>query len=50
MNELAARRYMERVPDPSDARRDFVAFTQKSPELLADYLTQANAQVSAITT
>lgn len=48
MNELAARGYIERVPDPTDARRDFVALTQKSQELLAEYLTQANAHVSAL--
>lgn len=49
MNELAAREYIERMPDPSDARRDFVALTPKSQALLADYLAQANAYVSAVT-
>lgn len=49
MNELAARGYIERIPDPADARRDFVALTATSHALLADYLTQANAYVSAVT-
>lgn len=48
MNELAAREYIERIPDPADARRDFVALTPKSQALLADYLAQANAYVSAV--
>lgn len=48
MNELAARGYIERIPDPADARRDFVALTAKSQELLAEYLRQANAYVSAV--
>lgn len=47
MNELATRGYIERIPDPADARRDFVALTTRSQELLADYLAQANAYVSA---
>nr|PZN70336.1 MAG: hypothetical protein DIU62_00335 [Pseudomonadota bacterium] len=49
MNELAARQYIERIPDPADARRDFVALTPKAQALLADYLAQANAYVSALT-
>lgn len=49
MNELAARGYIERLPDAADARRDFVTLTQKSQELLAEYLMQANAHVSALT-
>jgi len=49
MNELAARGYLERVPDPSDARRDFVSLTPKSQELLAEYLAQANAYVHELT-
>jgi CheY-like chemotaxis protein/DNA-binding MarR family transcriptional regulator len=48
MNELATRGYIERIPDPADARRDFVALTQKSQALLAEYLAQANAYVSAV--
>lgn len=48
MNELAAREYIERIPDPADARRDFVQLTPKSQALLADYLSQANAYVSAV--
>lgn len=49
VNELAARGYIERVPDPRDARRDFVTLTAKSQELLAEYLSQANSYVSALT-
>lgn len=49
INELAARDYIERIPDPDDARRDFVILTAKSHELLTEYLTQANAYVSALT-
>src|SRR5690606_32458975 len=48
MNELAAREYIERIPDPADARRDFVALTPKSQALLADYLALAIAYVSAV--
>lgn len=48
MNELAARDYIERIPDPADARRDFVALTPKSQALLADYLSRANEYVSAV--
>lgn len=49
INELAARDYIERIPDPADARRDFVTLTQKSHALLSDYLGQANSYVSALT-
>jgi len=49
MHELAARHYIERIPDPSDARRDFVTLTPKSHALLFDYLAQANAYLSALT-
>ncbi|MEJ0040538.1 MAG: response regulator [Gammaproteobacteria bacterium] len=49
MNELASRGYIERIPDPADARRDFVTLTPKSQELLAEYLAQANAYVYALT-
>lgn len=48
MNELAARGYIERIPDPGDARRDFVMLTPKSHELLSDYLAQANTYLSAL--
>lgn len=50
MNELEARGYIARVPDASDARRDFISLTPKSQELLADYLAQANAYVQKLTT
>lgn len=49
VNELVARGYIERIPDPKDARRDFVALTSKSQELLGEYLAQANSYVSALT-
>ena len=45
VHELAARGYIARLPDPSDARRDFVLLTPKSNELLADYLAHANARL-----
>jgi DNA-binding response OmpR family regulator len=48
MHELAARNYIERVPDPGDARRDFVTLTPKSHALLFDYLAQANAYLSEL--
>jgi len=49
VNELVARGYIERIPDPKDARRDFVALTSKSQELLGEYLSQAISYVSALT-
>lgn len=48
MHELAARNYIERIPDPGDARRDFVTLTPKSHALLFDYLAQANAYLSEL--
>jgi len=48
MNELAARGYIERIPDPGDARRDFAMLTPKSRELLSNYLAQANTCLSAL--
>jgi len=48
VNELSARGYMERIPDPADARRDFVMLTSQSHALLSDYLTQANTYLSAL--
>lgn len=48
-NELSARGYIERVPDPADARRDFVTLTAKSQELLAEYLARANSYVYELT-
>jgi DNA-binding response OmpR family regulator/DNA-binding MarR family transcriptional regulator len=43
INQLAARGYIVRIPDESDARRDFVALTSKSNDLLTDYLARANS-------
>lgn len=49
INELAARGFIARTPDPEDARRDFVALTERSQTLLAEYLAQANQYVSTLT-
>ncbi len=43
VNELTTRGYMARIPDPNDARRDFVSLTPKAHEVVADYLEHANA-------
>jgi CheY-like chemotaxis protein/DNA-binding MarR family transcriptional regulator len=45
INQLVARGYIVRVPDASDARRDFVSLTSKSNSLLTDYLERANAHL-----
>ena len=45
VNQLVSRGYVVRVPDASDARRDYVSLTPKSNELLTDYLTRANAHL-----
>jgi len=45
INQLVARGYIIRIPDESDARRDFVSLTSKSNDLLTDYLTRANAHL-----
>ena len=50
INQLVARGYVVRIPDANDARRDFVALTSKSNELLTDYLTRANAHLHALST
>lgn len=42
VNQLVSRGYIVRIPDESDARRDFVSLTSKSNDLLTDYLTRAN--------
>lgn len=49
INELAARGFIERTPDPDDARRDFVTLTPRSQALLTEYLSQANEYVSQLT-
>ncbi len=46
VNELTTRGYMARVPDPKDARRDFVSLTPLAHEVVADYLENANAFLS----
>lgn len=48
INDLTAAGYVVRLPDPADARRDFVSLTPESHALLADYLARANALVSAL--
>jgi CheY-like chemotaxis protein/DNA-binding MarR family transcriptional regulator len=45
VNQLVARGYVVRIPDASDARRDYVSLTSKSNALLTDYLTRANAHL-----
>jgi DNA-binding response OmpR family regulator/DNA-binding MarR family transcriptional regulator len=45
INQLVARGYIVRIPDASDARRDFVSLTAKANDLLIDYLTRANAHL-----
>jgi FixJ family two-component response regulator len=43
ISELTARGYIERVPDSSDGRRDFVRLTGKALALLTDYLEHADS-------
>ncbi|HEY6923768.1 MAG TPA: response regulator [Steroidobacteraceae bacterium] len=43
ISELTARGYIERVPDASDGRRDFVRLTAKALALLSDYLEHADS-------
>ena len=45
VNKLVSRGYVIRIPDASDARRDFVSLTSKSNDLLSDYLTRANSHL-----
>jgi CheY-like chemotaxis protein/DNA-binding MarR family transcriptional regulator len=48
VNKLVSRGYVIRIPDASDARRDFVSLTSKSNDLLGDYLTRANSHLRAL--
>jgi DNA-binding MarR family transcriptional regulator len=48
VNDLTTRGYMARIPDPKDARRDFVSLTPKAHELVTDYLERANDYLSNI--
>jgi len=48
VNELTTRGYMARIPDPKDARRDFVSLTPKAHELVTDYLEHANGCLSGL--
>ncbi|WP_129782219.1 response regulator [Peristeroidobacter soli] len=48
VNELTTRGYMARIPDPKDARRDFVSLTPKAHEVVTDYLEQANGYLSKL--
>jgi DNA-binding MarR family transcriptional regulator len=43
IGELSARGYIERVPDATDGRRDFVRLTPKALALLTDYLEHADS-------
>lgn len=45
VNELDELGYVAKSPDPSDARRDFVALTPKGRALLADFLQRAREQI-----
>ena len=45
ISQLVARGYIVRIPDASDARRDFASLTSKSNDLLTDYLARANAHL-----
>ena len=40
-NELVAKGHLHRVPDPTDARRDFVTLDPKTRAALEDYLSRA---------
>jgi DNA-binding MarR family transcriptional regulator len=40
-NELVAKGYLHRIPDPTDARRDFVTLDPKTRASLEDYLARA---------
>lgn len=46
VNDLTTRGYMARIPDPKDARRDFVSLTPKAHEVVTDYLEQANGYLN----
>jgi len=41
INDLTQRGYISRIPDPNDARRDFVSLTPKARELVTDFIEQA---------
>lgn len=41
INELVTKGYLHRIPDPSDARRDFVTLDAKTRVALEDYLSRA---------
>lgn len=41
VNELTERGYLSRVPDPNDARRNFVELAPKARELVSDFLEKA---------
>jgi CheY-like chemotaxis protein/DNA-binding MarR family transcriptional regulator len=50
IGELAGRGYVDRVPDERDGRRDFVSLTDKSRELLKDYLEHVDSFLSQLRT
>jgi DNA-binding MarR family transcriptional regulator len=41
INELVAQGHFQRVPDPTDARRDFVTLNEKTRAALDSYLARA---------
>jgi len=48
IGELTARGYVDRVPDARDGRRDFLALTLKSHELLKSYLADVDRYLTDI--
>jgi len=46
INDLTNRGYISRIPDPNDARRDFVSLTPSSRELVSDFIEQAYLYMS----
>ena len=49
VNELVARGHLHRIPDPTDARRDFVVLDAKTREALDDYLARVAVQLDKAT-
>jgi CheY-like chemotaxis protein len=45
INELVARGHLRRLPDPSDARRDFIVLEAKTRDALDDYLARVALQL-----
>jgi Response regulator containing CheY-like receiver, AAA-type ATPase, and DNA-binding domains len=47
INDLTERGYVTRIPDPNDARRDFVALTPKANELISEFIDQVFAYIGS---